>query len=182
MGRHEAIPLDLPAPTARAVRAYRQTLETSLDALKASAAAIALQSARGVPGAQEALAALYLKIRATEFEIECNHAALELAGQEDAAAEIAWRAAIQTMQPAEIIAGIGKEVCCRRCTPGIAGGCVITASMPHAGARCWHPVKERDQFYRDDSGQRIFPYRGAPAVAKLFDAVCEKLNVRREFS
>jgi hypothetical protein len=90
MGKFEKIVSDTPpAPTAIAVRAHRQTLEALLDALKASAAKLALASARGEAGAQDALAALYLKIRATEFEIECNHQAAELATREDAAAEVA---------------------------------------------------------------------------------------------
>src|SRR5258705_9076792 len=130
------IPLDPPAPTAKAVRAHRRTLELSLDALRAGAAELALASARGRTGAQDALAALYGKIRATEFEIECNHQACELAALEDAAAEVAWRAAIQAMDPEEIIQGIDRESCCRRCQPGINGGGGITNAAPHAGAPC----------------------------------------------
>src|SRR6266850_5072768 len=171
MGKIE-IPTEPPMPTAKAVRAHRQTLEMSLDALKAGAAELALASARGKAGAQDALAALYGKIRATEFEIECNHEVYELAMREDAAAEVAWRAAIQTMDPEEIIAGIGKESCCRRCTPGIVGGCVLTASAPYAGSACGHPVKERHQFNRDETGQRLFRYRDTPKASKVFDAAC----------
>src|SRR5258706_12558706 len=99
MDKSKNIPLDPPAPTAKAVRAHRRTLELSLDALRASAAELALASARGRTGAQDAFAALYGKIRAPEFEIECNHQACELAAQEDGAPEIAGRAAIQTLDP-----------------------------------------------------------------------------------
>lgn len=183
MGKIEQIvPIDPPAPTAKDVRAHRRTLDLSLDALKAGAAELALASARGRVGAQDALAALHWKIRATEFEIECSHQAYELAMREDAAAEVAWRAAIQTMDPEEIIAGIGKESCCRRCTPGIVGGCVITASAPYAGSACGHPVKERHQFNRDETGQRLFRYRDTPQASKVFDTACKKLDVRGEFS
>jgi hypothetical protein len=181
MGKHETIALDPPAPTARAVRAHRQTLELSRDALKAGAAELALASARGKAGAQDALAALCGKIRATEFEIECNNAAFELATQEDAAAEVAWRAAIQTLDPEEIIAGITKEGCCRRCTPGIPGGCVLTASAPHAGGECGHPIIQRHLFHVDDTGRRKFRHRDNPQASKIFDAACQKLNVQREF-
>jgi hypothetical protein len=181
MGNPKEIPLDLPAPTAKAVRAHRRTLELSLDALKAGAAELALASARGKVGAQDALAALFGKIRAIEFEIECNHQAFELATAEDVAAEIAWRAAIQTMDPEEIISGIGKESCCRRCTPGISHGCVLTAGAPWAGSDCGHPVRQRHMYGRDETGQRIFPYRDTPA-AKVFNAACKRLKVHGEFA
>jgi hypothetical protein len=171
-----------PAPAAKAVRAHRRTLELSLDALKAGAAEPALASAKGRAGAQDALAALYLKIRAIEFEIECNHAACELAAREDAAADVAWLAAIQTMDPGEIVAGLGRDACCRRCTPGIPGGCVITAAAPYASSTCGHPVKERHLFHRDAEGRRIFPYRDNPQASKIFDAACRKLKVSGEFA
>jgi hypothetical protein len=183
MDKYETIvPIKPPAPTAKAVRAHRQTLELSLEALKASAAKLALASARGKTGAQDALAALDLKIRTAEFEIVCNHAAAELATQEDADAEVAWRAAIQTMAPEEIIAGIGKDVCCGRCTPGIPGGCVITASAPYAGGVCCHPVRERHLFYINDRGLRQFRYRDDPQSSRIFDAACKRLGVGKEFA
>jgi hypothetical protein len=182
MSKRETVPLEPPAPTAKAVRAHRQTLELSLRALQASGAELALASARGKAGAKDALAALYLKIRATEFEIECNHAAAELSTQEDAAAEVAWRAAIQTMDPEEIIAGIGKDSCCGRCTPGIPGGCVITASAPYAGGACGHPIRERHLFYINDRGLRQFRYRDDPQSSQIFDAACKRLGVGKEFA
>jgi hypothetical protein len=183
MGKLEKIvPIEPPAATAKAVRAHRRTLELSLDALKAGAAQLALASARGEPGAQDDLAALCLKIWTTEFEIFCNHAAAELATQQDTAAEVSWRQSIQTMDPEEIIAGIGKELCPHRCTPGINGGCVITASAPYAGSTCGHPVKQRYLFHRDEKGQWKFPYHDNPRASEIFDAACEKLNVRKEFA
>jgi hypothetical protein len=176
------VPATPPAPTAKAVREHRRTLELSLDALKAGAAQLALASARGEPGAQEALAALHGKIQATEFEIGLNYAAVELGSQEDAAAEAAWRASLQTMDPAAIIDGIGKEQCCKRCTPGVPGGCVISAAAPHAGGICVHPVRERDMFSRDANGKRQFHYRHSARVSAVFDAACEKLKVRGEYA
>jgi hypothetical protein len=176
------VPIKPPAPTAKTVRAHRKTLELSLKALQASAAELALASARGKAGAKDALGALYLKLRSTEFEIECNHAAAELATQEDAAAEVAWRTAIQTLAPEEIIAGLGIDACCGRCTPGINGGCVITASAPYAGGTCGHPIRERHLFHINDRGLRQFRYSDNPQAARIFDAACERLGVRKEFA
>jgi hypothetical protein len=183
MGKLEKpVAVDPPAPTAKAVRAHRRMLELSLDALKARAAQLALASARGEPGAQAALSALHGKIQATEFEIGCNPAAFELASKEDADAEATWRAALQTIEPAMIVEGISKEQCCRRCTPGIPGGCVITAAAPHAGGTCGHPIRERDMFSRDQNGRRQFPYRHSARASAVFDAACEKLKVRGEYA
>ena len=127
-------------------------------------------------------AALYLKIRSAEFEIECNHAAAELASQEDAAAEIAWRAAIQTMDPEDIIAGIGRDSCCGRCTPGSPGGCVITASAPYAGGACGHPIREKHLFHLNDQGRRLFRYRDNPQASIIFDTACKRLGVSKEYA
>jgi hypothetical protein len=175
------VSLKPPTPTAKAVRAHRQTLELSLAALKQSAAELALASARGKAGAKDALAALYLRLRATEFEINCNHAAAELASQQDAAAEIAWRAGIQCLDPEEVIAGISKDGCCGRCTPGSPGGCVITASAPYAGGTCGHPIREKHLFHLNDQGRRIFRYRDNPQASRIFDAACKRLGVAKEY-
>jgi hypothetical protein len=181
-GHETIIALQPPAPTASTVRAHRQTLELSLTALRASAAELALASANGKAGAKDALAALYLKINSTIFEIDCNHAATELATHEDAAAEVAWRAEIQTMDPEQIIAGLGKEKCCDRCTPGSPGGCVISASAPYAGGACVHPIRERHLFHLDDRGRRLFRYSDTPLASRIFDAACRRLGVRKEFA
>jgi hypothetical protein len=172
----------LPKQTANAVRAHRRKLELSRDALRAGAPELALASARGEPGAREEMAALSGKIHALQFEIDCNHAAYELAFKQDAAAEVAWRASIQTLAPEEIIDGLGKDCCPRRCTPGIAGGCVLTAASPYSGAHCAHPVKERHLYSRDGTGRRQFPHRDNPQALRVFDAACEKLNVRKDFA
>ena len=181
--KHEnIIPLDPPAPSAPAVRKHRNKLEIERDVLRAGAVELALASAKGDMDAKAALATLPAKLAALQFEIDLNHQAQELADAEDAAAETAWRAAIQSMQPAEIIAGISKDSCCGRCMPGISGGCVLTAGAPFAGSTCSHPVKERHLFNIDDRGLRKFPYRNNPQASRVFDAACEKLKVRREFA
>jgi hypothetical protein len=180
----DVVSLKPPEPTAKAVRAHRCALELQRDALRAGAAKLALASARGDTGAQDALSAIYAKLGALQFEIDYNHEAHELAVQEDAAAEVAWRASIQTLDPEEIIAGIGKDSCCRRCTPGIPGGCVISGAAPHAGSTCWHPTRMGSfhQFNLDNLGKRIFPLRDNPQVSRVFDAALDKLKVRGKFA
>jgi len=170
-----------PANTAAAVRKHRRELEVSRDELKAARAGLALASARGEPGAQDAVAALRREIGDLEFEIECNGPAYELAEQQDVAAFTEWRAEVQRMAPDEIIEGIAKERCCHRCLKGINGGCVILAGATYAGPVCGHPIIEKHLFSRNDAGLRVFPYRDIPQVSKIFDAACEKLNVRKEF-
>jgi len=122
-------------------------LEIERDALRAGAVELALASALGDLDAKAALAALPPKLAALQFEIDLNHQAHEMAQGHDAAAEVAWRASIQTLPPEEIIEGIGKESCCRRCQPGAMGGCVITAAAPWAGATCGHPLKEKNMVF-----------------------------------
>jgi hypothetical protein len=169
-----------PKPTAAAVRAHRRTLELERDALRAGAAALALASARGDRAAKEALAALPARHAALTFEIDLNGEAVALAQNEDAAAEQAWRAAIQTLPADEIIAGISADSCCRRCTPGSPGGCVLSGGARFAGATCYHPVKEA--FANNEHGKRMFPLRDDPQAAKVFYAACEKLKVRGKFA
>jgi len=180
MDRAETVPLAPPTPTDKAVRAHGKTLELSRDALKADVAELALASARGETGAQVALAALHQKIQAIEFEIEANFAACELAKAEDVAAEKAWRAAIQMLPPEEAIAGIGKDSCCGRCTPNVPGGCVLTGGVPVS--ECSHPVKQLHLFHRDESGRRIFLHRANPQASRVFDAACDRLNMKGKFA
>lgn len=176
MGKHETVvAYDPPMPTARDVRARRRRLEASLDALKASRAGLALASAKGDTAAQVALAALYLKIRTAEFEIECNDLAFELANSEDGTATVAWRAAILTLPPEEVIAGIGQDGCCRHCTSGY-GGCVLSAGK---SPTCMHPIREKHCFGINDTGQKVFRYRDDPQASAIFDAALKKLKLRR---
>ena len=47
-----------------------------------------------------------------------------------------------------------------------------------------HPTRMGSfhQFNINESGKRIFPYRNTPQAAKVFDAACDKLNVREKFA
>jgi hypothetical protein len=182
VGASPAAPLTPPAPTAKAVRAHRKKLEAVRDGLRTGAAELALASALGDADAKAALAGIPAKFAALQFEIDLNHEAYELAHKQDADAETAWRASLQTMDPADIIEGIGKECCPRNCTPGVAGGCVISAGAPHAGGTCVHPVRERDIFYINSNGKREFQYRHSARASAVFDAACEKLKVRGQFA
>jgi hypothetical protein len=150
--------------------------------LKPGRAALALASSRGEPGARDALAALHRKIGDVEFEIECNGLAYDLTCSQDGDAFAAWRAAVQQMEPEQIIEGISRSQCCHRCLRGAGNGCVITASAPSAGGTCGHPILERHLFTRNETGKRIFSYRNNPQASKIFDAACEKLKVRSEFA
>jgi hypothetical protein len=80
----------------------------------------------------------------------------------------------------EIIFGINRDECCRRCTPGAVGGCVLTGGARFAGATCHHPVKEA--FSNNTQGKRVFPLDADPQAAKVFYAACEKLNIRGKFA
>jgi hypothetical protein len=86
-----------PQPTAQSVRSHKQALIMALNALQAAAPALAAASALGSPEAKSGLAALGAKIAAVEFEISCNASAIELARQEDADNETAWRAQVQEL-------------------------------------------------------------------------------------
>jgi hypothetical protein len=183
MGRREQIiPLDPPAARAPAVLERRGALERELADLKLQIAEKALDAYERRPDGRESLAALDAKIRACAFLIDCYAAAHELAARRDDQAIVTWKAEVQTLEPEEIVAGISKELCCHRCQPGSPGGCVITASAPHSGGVCSHPVRSRHLFHLDHKGKPFFPYRASPRASEIFDAACEKLNVRKDFA
>jgi hypothetical protein len=182
MSKPGPIPMKPPAATKPAVIAHRRTLELERDASRAGAIELAFASAVGDLDARNTLAALPAKLAALQFQIDLNHQAQELAHAADAAAEIAWRASIQTLDPEDIIDGIGKEKCPDRCTPGIPGGCCITAAVSYAGSTCSHPIRERHLFHLDDRGRRLFPYRNNAQASRIFDAACRRLKVGKEFS
>jgi hypothetical protein len=55
--------------------------------------------------------------------------------------------------------------------------------VPFSGSICSHPIKERHLFHRDDgTGLRIFPHRDTPQASRVFNAACDKLNVRKDFT
>jgi hypothetical protein len=178
MGRHETI-IPTEPPRAPAVLKHLEICKRTLAALEREVPGLLLAVAEGVPGSKEGLTALREKIAAVEFEIAHCAAARMHAETLDREALVSYRAAIQTLSPEEIIDGITKESCCRRCPE--AGRCVISAADIMAGA-CCHPVKERHLFPLDATGKRIFRHRDNPQASRVFDAACDKLNVRREFA
>jgi hypothetical protein len=182
MSKPGHIPMKPPPATRPAVIAHRRTLELDRDALRAGAIELAFASAMGNLEARNTLAALPAKLASLQFEIDLNHQAQELGHAEDAAAEVAWRASIQTMDPEQIIEGLGREKCCDRCTPGSPGGCVISASAPYAGGACVHPIREKHLFHLDDRGRRIFRYRDNMQASLIFDAACRRLRVEKEYA
>src|SRR5665213_851800 len=181
MQRPDVASLKPPVPTRPTVLAHRRTLELERDALRASAVALAFAATKGDPAARETLAALPAKLAALQFEVDLNHECQELAQAADAAAERAWRAAIQTLDPEVLIGGINKSECPHLCQPNSPGGCVLSGGH---GSTCLHPTQfgTFHQFRIDDSGRRIFPYRKNLQAAKVFDAACDKLKVRGKFA
>ena len=182
MGKMETIaPATPPAARVPAVLARLRTAERELADLKLQRGERQLAAAEGRHGAKEALAALHQKIAAVAFEIECSGPAREHAARLDQDALVAYRAAIQTLPAEVIVAGLTRDSCCGLCGP--ATGCVIAGNNLLGGAGpCSHPVKERLSFVLDERGRRIFRYRDNPQASKVFDAACEKLNVRKEFA
>jgi hypothetical protein len=170
MGRHETIiPLDPPAARAPAVIARLRIAERELSDLKLQVPERVLAVAEGGPGAKEALAALHQKITATAFEIECSGPARELAARLDQNALVAYRAAIQTLPVEQIIEGISKEGCCRRCSG--AGRCVITGADPLEGGACAHPILT--------GALELNSHRDNPQIQRVYTAACAKLGLRK---
>lgn len=163
------IPDKPPAPRAAAVTEHLQASKRILAALEREIPGLLLAVIEGRPGAKEDLAVLREKITAAKFEIEHHAAARMLAERQDEEALIQWKAAVQTLPPEEAIAGIGKEVCCRRCIPGT--NCAITGSDPLAGS-CQHPLigGALDQLR----------YRDSPKILALYDSACRKLGLMRK--
>jgi hypothetical protein len=168
MGKFENIvPAAPPAPRAPAVLARLRIAERELADLKLQIAERALAAAEGGPGAKEALAALQAGIAVIAFEIEGLGPARVLAARLDQEALVAYRAAIQTLSPEEIIVGLTREQCCRRCPA--AGRCVITGADILAGS-CAHPVLV--------GSLELNSYRDNPRIVAVYAAACEKLGVR----
>jgi hypothetical protein len=166
MGRHEKIILEQP-PSLRAPAVARRLAiaQRELSDLKLLIGERGLAVAEGKPGAKEAFAALHQKITATAFEIEHFSKARELAARLDDEAIVAWKAAVQMLEPEEIVAGITKDQCCSRCIGG--SGCVITGSDRLAGP-CAHPLRE---------GLALTRYHENPKIVAVFAAACAKLGV-----
>lgn len=176
------VPFDPPALTVPAVRKHRSAVELELAGIKATLPPALLASARGEPGAREALSALRRQVQDLEFEIDRNIDAVDLAEQNDVAAHAAWRVAVQALPPDEAITGIGRDTCPRRCLRGVAHGCVLGGGCTDAGASCWHPVTQSDLFHNDDAGRKMFPLRFHERASRVFNAACEKLKLEGKFA
>jgi hypothetical protein len=169
MGRHEKIiPTELPARRAPAVLKHLQISKRELVALEGQIPALLLAVAEARPGAKEGLAALREEIATAEFEIENHAKARELAERLDEQAIVAWKAAVQTLSLEDIVEGITKDQCCRRCAAG--AGCVISGADPLAGP-CCHPVLV--------GRLELTRYQENPKVAAVYAAACALLGIRR---
>ncbi|MET4034439.1 hypothetical protein ABIB94_008347 [Bradyrhizobium sp. JR7.2] len=175
------VPFDPPALTVPAIRKHRSVVELELAGIKATLPAALLASARGEPGAREALSVLRRQVQDLEFEIDRNIDAVALAEQNDVAAHAAWREAVHALPPDEAIEGIGRDACPRRCLRGVGHGCVLGGGCTDAGANCWHPVTQKDLFHNDDGGRKMFPFRFHERASRVFDAACEKLKLKGKF-
>jgi hypothetical protein len=168
MGRREKIiPTEPPAPRAPVVVAHLQESRRRLAALEAQNPETAFAAAVGKPGGAESLAALRDEITTAKFAIENYPKAREHAELLDEQAIVAWKAAVQTLSPEDLVEGITKDQCCRRCAAG--AGCVITGADAGAGP-CAHPVLV--------GSLELHRYRGNPQICAVFDAACAKLNLK----
>jgi hypothetical protein len=168
MGKHETIvPIEPPAQRAPAVIAHLQTCRRALAAAEQEIPGLLLAVAEARPRADRNLAALREKIAAAQFVIEHHAKARERAEQIDREAAVAFKADVQKMPPDQILAGITKDACPRRC---IAGGCAITGSDEFAGT-CQHPLigGALDQLR----------YRASPHIMRLYGIACEKIGLKR---
>jgi hypothetical protein len=167
-----------PAPIAKSVLAHRKKLEAERDGLRTGAALLALKSSQGDTAAKAELVAIPGRYAALTFEIDLNHEAHQLATEQDSAAETAWRAGLQAMDPDDLIEGIGKDSCCTLCSRGTPGGCVFSAGDSYR-ADCMHPVKELAGFHCDDTGRKIFPGLDNPIARRIFEAASKRMKLRR---
>jgi hypothetical protein len=166
MERPREIAHSPPAPRAVRVAERLQISKRTLGELEGAIPRLLLAALEGHPGAKDELAALREKIAAAQFEIENNAKARDHAAHLDQEAIAAWRASIQTLPPEEIIAGITKDGCCRRCGPA---GCVIVGADP-MGRECSHPVVSSEGLKAR--------YHQNPKVLAVFEAACSKLGIR----
>jgi hypothetical protein len=169
MGKHEKIvSAERPALRAPAVISRLRIAERELADSKMQVAEYALAVAEGKPGATGSLAALHRRITMLMFEIEASPHARELAQRLDQDALTAWRADIQALPPEEIIDGITRDSCCRRCSA--AGACVISGSDSLAGP-CQHPILT--------GALELNRYRDNPKILAVYTAACTKLGLRK---
>jgi hypothetical protein len=156
-------PPELQAP---AVVKHQQITKATLAVLEAQIPETAFAAAVGKPGGAENLSSLREKIAAAKFMVENYPKARAYAELLDEQALVDWRAAVQTLDPAELVAGIGKEVCPRLC--GAGGGCVISGSDAFSGP-CCHPLRE---------GLMLTRYKESAQIVRVFSAACAALRIR----
>jgi hypothetical protein len=166
MGKHERIiPDKPPAPRAPKVLERLQISKRTLGELEGEIPRLLLAALEGRPGSGDELAALRESIAAVQFEIENNGRARDLAAHLDQEAIAAWRQAIQTLPPEQLVDGVTRDGCCRRCGPA---GCVIVGSDPMA-RECAHPVISREGLKAR--------YHGNPKIVAVFEAAAAKLGI-----
>jgi hypothetical protein len=167
MGRHETmVPFAPPAIRAPTVIRYLQVNQRTLVEIEARVPALLLAVAEKQPGALVELAATREEIAQIQFEIEHGAKARELAAGLDQAAFQDWKKAVQTLPPEQIVEGISKEGCCRRCVEGSV--CAITGADIYAGGACAHPIKA--------GALAAISSRDNPKVVAVFAAACSKLG------
>lgn len=168
MGKHEQIPDKPPASRAPAVIEHLQIAKRTLVALEQEIPRQLLAVAEGHPGAAEGLVSLHQKITVTKFQIENYSATRQWAERLDQEATLAWKAAVQTMPAEQIVEGVSRVACCKRCIPGIS--CAITGSDLLSGP-CQHPLigGALDQLR----------YRDSEKIQAIYDTACRKLGLMR---
>lgn len=160
-----------PEPRAPVAIARLHVAQRELDDLRLQIAERVLAVAEGKPDASASLAVLREKIAQIEFEIAHSAKARLLAERLDQEATVAWKAAVQTLPAEQIVEGLTKEACCKRCIPGIS--CAITGSDALAGP-CAHPVLV--------GGLELTRYRDNPKTQAVYAAACRKLGLMKRLS
>jgi hypothetical protein len=169
MGKMEKIVLaEPPAPQVRVVLEHLHVTKRALAALEAQISETAFAAAVGKPCGAENLAALREKIATAKFAIENYPQVRAHAERQDEQAVVQWKAEVQKLPPEQIIAGITKDSCCRRCTDRT--GCALTGIDPLSHP-CAHPVLV--------GALELTRYRDNEKIQRIYDAACRKLGLMR---
>ena len=167
MGKMEKIVLaEPPAARAPVVLEHLHVTKRALAALEAQIPETAFAAAVGKPGGAENLAALRAEIATAKFSIENYPKVRELAERQDEQAVVQWKAEVQKLPPEQIIEGISRDACCRRCISGTV--CAISGSDPLAGP-CQHPLI--------GGALELSRYRDNEKIQQVYDAACRKLGL-----
>jgi hypothetical protein len=161
------VPAGPPAPQAPVVLEHLHVTKRALAGLELKIPELVFAAAVGKSGGAENLAVLREQIATAKFSIENYPKARAQAELCDQEALVQWRAAVQTLPPEEIIVGITKDACCRRC---IVGGCAITGSDPLAGP-CQHPLI--------GGALELTRFKSNQKIQVIYDASCRKLGLMR---